>query len=295
MNFFPFHPGDYMLRTAHLDPIEDLAYRRLIDLYYVNEAPLQGTPDDLSRVIRLRKNGEQVTAVLQEFFVETEVGVWSHHHCDEVIEQYRLKAKQAVENGKRGGRPRKTQDEPNPNPEETQGFYSANPAETGSKANQEPRTNNQEPEDQHHSLNASEDESVSEAVVAETYEGLGGKDDEPEELEQPVDPKAPVEMTLDWTPDAKLLKTYCVHFGVSPDLFTHEATASFTAHHESSGGLNTQAKWVSMLVGWVKSDRAKASNVRQFVKREAPSRHHGFAERDYTAGLKVREDGSYAI
>ncbi|WP_110946444.1 DnaT-like ssDNA-binding domain-containing protein [Pseudomonas bohemica] len=131
-------------------------------------------------------------------------------------------------------------------------------------------------EHQHHSLNAGEGDPASGAVVAETYEGFGDLEDTPEEQpEQPVDPKAPVEMTLDWKPDAKLLKTYCVHFGVSPDLFTHEATASFTAHHESTGGLNTQAKWVSMLVGWVKSDRAKASNVRQF-----PARRHS-AEPDF--------------
>lgn len=109
-----------------------------------------------------------------------------------------------------------------------------------------------------------------------------------------VDPKSPVEMTLDWAPDANLLKTYCVHFGVSPDLFTHEAMASFTAHHESIGGLNTQAKWVSLLVGWVKSDRAKASNVRQ-LKPVQPSRHGGFADRNYTDGLTKREDGTYGI
>ena len=26
MNFYSFHPGDYTLRTAHLEPLEDLAY-----------------------------------------------------------------------------------------------------------------------------------------------------------------------------------------------------------------------------------------------------------------------------
>lgn len=111
----------------------------------------------------------------------------------------------------------------------------------------------------------------------------------------PVDPKAPIEMTLDWMPDANLLKTYCVHFGVSTDLFTCEAIAPFTAHHETAGTLETQAKWVSLLVRWVKGDSSRASNVRQFPKREIQSRHTGFAERDYTAGLTQREDGSYAI
>ena len=147
MNFFPFHPGDYMLRTAHLDPIEDLAYRRLIDLYYVNEAPLSGTAEELARVIRLRDRSAEVEAVLREFFAE-EDGTWNHSHCDDVIDQYRAKAVTAAENGKRGGRPKKTKNEPNPNPEETKPVISANPEETGSKANQEPITNNQEPVDQ---------------------------------------------------------------------------------------------------------------------------------------------------
>jgi len=135
-------------------------------------------------------------------------------------------------------------------------------------------------EDQHHSHNA-------------------GEEPQPElDLDAapgPVDPKAPVEMTLDWMPDANLLKTYCVHFGVSTDLFTCEAVAPFTAHHETAGTLETQAKWVSLLVRWVKGDSSRASNVRQFPKREIQSRHTGFAERDYTAGLTQREDGSYAI
>lgn len=140
-------------------------------------------------------------------------------------------------------------------------------------------------QDQHHSLSAGEGNSDS------AEQGL---ENVPSPSVDPVDPKEPVEMTLDWVPDANLLKTYCVHFGVSPDLFTHEAMASFTAHHESIGGLNTQAKWVSLLVGWVKSDRAKASNVRQ-LKPVPPSRHNGFAERNYTAGLTKREDGTYGI
>lgn len=241
MNFFPFHPGDYMLRTAHLDPIEDLAYRRLIDLYYVNEAPLQGSPEELSRVIRLRKHSEQVAAVLQEFFVENDAHTWSHSHCDEVIDQYRLKARQAVENGKRGGRPKKTQSEPSPNPAITQPVYSANPEETASEANQEPRTNNQI--DQHNTLRA--------------------------EPENSTDPKAPCEMTLEWVPDAKLLKAYAHRMAIPVANFTPEATAAFVCHYSASGRCETQAAWVSLLVKWVKRDEASASNVRQFpVKRQ---------------------------
>ncbi|WP_223535729.1 DnaT-like ssDNA-binding domain-containing protein [Pseudomonas sp. GL-B-16] len=142
-------------------------------------------------------------------------------------------------------------------------------------------------EDQHHSLNAGEespDQAEPEQPVAE-----------PEPAPDPVDPKAPVEMTLEWMPDENLLKTYCVHFGVSTDLFTKEVVAPFTAHHETTGSLQTQSKWVSLLVRWVKDDKNRASNVRQFPKRETQSRHTGFADRDYTAGLIPREDGTYAL
>lgn len=168
-------------------------------------------------------------------------------------------------------------------------------------------------QDQHHSLNAGEETPPVEQeqnptvakiamVQAEAHEPhpLDAPQDEqgahdPEPSPEPVDPKSPVEMTLDWVPDANLLKTYCVHFGVSTELFTRDAVAPFTAHHETTGLLQTQSKWVSLLVKWVKDDKNRASNVRPFVKREAPSRHTGFADRDYTAGLIQREDGTYAL
>lgn len=159
--------------------------------------------------------------------------------------------------------------------------------------------------DQHHSLNAGEEippvepeaapEESSVVDLDPTMAKVAMVQAEPEPTAEPVDPKAPVEMTLDWMPDANLLKTYCVHFGVSTDLFTKQAVAPFTAHHETAGTLNTQSKWVSLLVKWVKDDKNRASNVRPFVKREALSHHTGFAERDYTAGLIQREDGTYAL
>jgi hypothetical protein len=32
LNFYDFHIGDYASRTGHLEPMEDLAYRRLLGL-----------------------------------------------------------------------------------------------------------------------------------------------------------------------------------------------------------------------------------------------------------------------
>lgn len=92
MHHFPFHIGDYAAATKHLSWDEDLAYRRLLDWYYVNERPL---PVDLVRVCRLviadtDERKAAVTAVLYEFFEETPQG-WRHVRCDEEIERMREK------------------------------------------------------------------------------------------------------------------------------------------------------------------------------------------------------------
>ncbi len=144
--------------------------------------------------------------------------------------------------------------------------------------------------DQHHSLNAGEE------IPGSGFEGFDDLEDlPPEQGEPPVDPKTPVEMTLDWMPDANLLKTYCVHFGVSTELFTKDAVAPFTAHHETTGLLQTQSKWVSLLVKWVKDDKNRASNIRPFPKPQAIARHTLTESRDYKAGTKENANGTFRL
>lgn len=84
MNFYDFHIGDYASRTAHLEPMEDLAYRRLLDLYYVREEALPKDVAETARLIRLRGQDAVIQAVLSEFFVQTEAG-WEHDRCEAVI------------------------------------------------------------------------------------------------------------------------------------------------------------------------------------------------------------------
>jgi hypothetical protein len=97
------------------------------------------------------------------------------------------------------------------------------------------------------------------------------KNKHPLSTHETVDPRMPSEMTLDWMPDGKLLKTYSVHSGAAPDLFTEEVRRAFTSHYEPRGQVNTQAEWVQMLVKWVLNDKARtaASNVRPFPSRQS--------------------------
>lgn len=99
MNYYPFHVGDYAAHTAHLDLLEDLAYRRMLDLYYLRECALPHDPAEVARLIRMRGNVAEVTAVLREFFTEVEGG-WVNGRCDEEIlrmQDKQMKAKASAE------------------------------------------------------------------------------------------------------------------------------------------------------------------------------------------------------
>ena len=84
MNYFPFHLGDYATHTAHLEPLEDLAYRRMLDLYYLHEVPLPAAVVDVAKLVRMKNNLVEVGAVLAEFFILSDGG-WSHERCDREI------------------------------------------------------------------------------------------------------------------------------------------------------------------------------------------------------------------
>ena len=105
MIWYKFHIGDYIAETLHLADAEDLAYRRLLDWYYMSEQPL---PLDLDQVVRrIRLDEDVVVPVLKEFFERTDKG-YIHVRADKEIAG-RIKRVEINRNsGKRGGRPKKS-------------------------------------------------------------------------------------------------------------------------------------------------------------------------------------------
>lgn len=105
---------------------------------------------------------------------------------------------------------------------------------------------------------------------------------------EPADPRMPSEMTLDWVPDEKLLKTYAFHRGLSLDLFTEEVRVAFTGHYEPQRQVNTQAEWVSMLVKWVNNDKARAAatNVTPIRQKPAPASDFDDDDTDWQNGVQ---------
>lgn len=132
MHYYQFNIKSYKSDTYHLTNDEDLAYRRLLDIYYDTEQPI---PNDIPRVSRRLKLGSEIVeTVLKEFFTLDE-GVWRNKHCEAVLLEYRDFLKKQKENGIKGGRPKK-------NPEKPTGFE----METQNNPNNKPLTTNHKPE-----------------------------------------------------------------------------------------------------------------------------------------------------
>jgi uncharacterized protein YdaU (DUF1376 family) len=95
MNFYPFHIGDYISHTSHLSDAEDLAYRRLIDLYYQTEVPF---PHDLHMLARKVKSTTEIVDTLLNEFFEFANNSWHNTRADREIAKYH-----AMQDGGRKG------------------------------------------------------------------------------------------------------------------------------------------------------------------------------------------------
>jgi uncharacterized protein YdaU (DUF1376 family) len=137
MNYFPFHIGDYAIHTRHLSDMEDLAYRRMLDLYYTTEKPLPGA-EQTARLIGMRDYVAEVATVLADFFKEQD-GVYVQARVEREIAKFKLMA----EGGKRGAAKRWAKGSDSPP------IAHLSPPVSPPNANQEPRTKNQEPKEIH--------------------------------------------------------------------------------------------------------------------------------------------------
>ena len=99
MHYYQFNIGDYASHTRHLSPIEDIAYRRLLDLYYLHERPLNSGLTSVARQINLREYESEVKSVLEEFFTLMDDG-WINVRADKEIAHFRGKIEQASRAGR---------------------------------------------------------------------------------------------------------------------------------------------------------------------------------------------------
>ena len=99
MHFYQFNIKDYQSHTGHLDDLEDLAYRRLLDWCYLHERPLPEDPAEVARLIRMRSHSDCIAAVLREFFVRTESG-WISERVQRELGRVSSKSEKARESAR---------------------------------------------------------------------------------------------------------------------------------------------------------------------------------------------------
>ena len=79
-----------MSHTRHLSHYEDLAYRRLLDFYFLHEQPIKHR--DAARHIGMKDHEEDVLTVLNEFFISTENGFVNAYADKQIAEFHKHQA-----------------------------------------------------------------------------------------------------------------------------------------------------------------------------------------------------------
>ena len=140
MHYYKFNIADYRKDTGHLSTIEHGIYRQLIDWYYLDEQPI---PEETQMVIRrLRLGSDEVMFlqnVLSDFFVLGKKG-YEHKRIEVEIKDYQEQVEKNKNNGKLGGRPKKTQSVISGLPDESQNNPNHKPLTTNHKPKRESAT-----------------------------------------------------------------------------------------------------------------------------------------------------------
>ena len=280
MNYYKHHIGDYDSATAHLSWGEDMAYTRLLRLYYRREGPLPVDFKQICRLIRAGKKEEPfVQVVLEEFFILEDDG-WYNSRADEEISQSQSRSEKNREVGQKGGRPRKpktqkcTESGETGNPEITQTVLENNPNgfhdETQTVLENNPS---------HKPL------AISHKPIPSVTGRDKGATSRPDEFS----------MAADWEPTGSFwaLAKRASMSPESPD-FGNSLTEFIAFWRGNPGESRTQSRWEKTFLESWKRHRAMATSAppaKPNGRAKPISAHSGFAERDYTQG--INPDGSF--
>ena len=262
MHYYPFHIGDFRSGTVNMSRQARWIYRDMMDIYYDTEQPLPLDLDQLFDMLGAESVDEKsiVERHLKFKFDKSDDG-YRHEICDKTIAEYHAKAVTARENGKLGGRPKHSKNKPSGFPSGSNPVPRPNPDLTGSEANQEPITNNQEPI-----------ESKALVVVPPTSTEKKPKFDPATMKPSNVS----VEVWNDWIQARKQIKkplTESQCRSQAKDLAGHCNPDQVVKNSISSG-------WQGLFPD-------KVTN--------AASRHNGFSTTDYLAGVELDEFGQATI
>lgn len=138
MHYYTFRVKDYISKTSFLEPLEDIAYRRMLDHIYLTEEALPSEIDQIAMLIRMRSHTDCIANVLRMFFVLTDDG-YINDKAQKEIEAYHCKSEKAKASANARWSKKSSKDN------NLDGDANALQPQSESNANHKPITNNQEP------------------------------------------------------------------------------------------------------------------------------------------------------
>lgn len=102
MNWYKFDFTAYRVETYGIADAEDLAYRRLRDLYYQTEGPIEDDPARIEREINL--DWDCIEPVLLRFFGKNAKNCWEHKVWQADIDHRKKRSASNARAGKIGGK-----------------------------------------------------------------------------------------------------------------------------------------------------------------------------------------------
>jgi len=159
MHYYQHHIGDFIKDTSFLTNEEVGIYLKLLWLYYDTEKPLPNSMFELSMKVNGRDKEGLISGLLEMFFV-LEEDKWHHKRCDKEISHYRQQLEAASKAGKASAAKRAM------NKRSTSVQRPLNDRSTTVQPtnNQQPITNNQEPNIKTSSASSLKPIDVSESV-----------------------------------------------------------------------------------------------------------------------------------
>lgn len=145
MHYYTFKPKDYMSKTAFLEPLEDLAYRRMLDHCYLTEKPLPKDIEEIAMLIRMRSHTDSIKTVLHYFFDLTDDGYVNDYVERELCAYHNKSLKAKASADARWKKERNKIKDMNAEKLECENNANALRDECESNANQQPLTNNHKP------------------------------------------------------------------------------------------------------------------------------------------------------
>lgn len=114
MHYYQFNIGDYKSHTDHLDLLEDLAFRRMMDWCYLHEEPLPLDINEIAKKILMRTHTESIAYVLEEFFIKTDSG-YINSRIKKEVDAFKAKSDKARKSAEARWNKKQTQSEGNAN------------------------------------------------------------------------------------------------------------------------------------------------------------------------------------